>query len=144
MWSKTILIGRLGSAPEMRYTADGQPVTNVSIAVDEGYGEHKTTIWYRVAFWGKTAEAVNQYCGKGDLIMAEGSIREPRIWTGRDGAAHCSLEMTAHSCKFLAKKREHPTNGEEPAHSEELAPATAQPAPATAAAGPASDEDVPW
>ncbi len=106
MLSKTIVIGRVGRDPEMRYTANGNPVTNLSLAVEHGYGENAKTVWYRVTFWGRTAEVVNEYVVKGDLIYAEGTINEPRIWMGRDGTAHCDLELTAYQVKFLSSKRD--------------------------------------
>lgn len=105
MYSKTTIIGHLGRAPEMRYTSEGQACTHVSVAVDQGYGDKKITVWYRVTFWGKTAEAVNQYCDKGDIILVEGTIRPPQIWKGQDGTVHTSLELAATACKFIRTKR---------------------------------------
>ncbi len=116
MYQKVIIIGRLGRDPEMRYTPSGQPVTHLSVATDrrwtdqEGQQQQETT-WFRVSVWGKQAEACNQYLVKGQQVLIEGRLRPdpetggPRIWTGNDGVARASYELTARMVRFLAKPR---------------------------------------
>ena len=76
--SKTQLIGNLGDKPEIRYTPDGKPVATVSLATtetwkDKNTGEKKeATEWHRLVFWGKLAEVVGEYLGKGSQIYVEG------------------------------------------------------------------------
>jgi len=109
MYSKTILIGRLGRDPEMRFTPEGKAVTSFSVAVDDGYGEKKVTAWYKVTAWDKLAESCNNFLSKGKLVLVEGHITvdektgSPRIWE-KDGVSHSSLELTANSVKFLSAK----------------------------------------
>ena len=149
MYSHTTLVGRLGGDPEMRYTADGNAVTNVSLAIDQGYKEKRTTIWYRVAFWGKQAEAVNEWCHKGDIIAVNGEIQAPNLWKGKDGTMHCSLELRASGFSFVwSKKKEEGGNGnghsatqaqpESASHEPVAAAPVAAKAPATVA------DDLPW
>ena len=116
MYQKVIIIGRLGQDPEMRYTASGQPVTNFSVATSyswtdqEGQQQERTT-WFRVTAWRKLAETCNQYLVKGQRVLVEGRMNTdpatggPRIWTGNDGVARASYELTANTVKFLAKPR---------------------------------------
>jgi single-strand DNA-binding protein len=113
MYQKIIIVGNLGSDPEMRYMPDGTAVTNLSVATnrrwtDRQSGEDKEeTTWFRVAVWGRQAETVNQYLSKGRQVLIEGRIRpdpetgNPRLWTGQDGTVRASFEVTANSVQFL-------------------------------------------
>jgi single-strand DNA-binding protein len=111
MYSKTIIIGRLGRDPEMRYTPAGKAVTSFSVAVDEGFGENKVTAWYRVTAWEKLAESCNNFLQKGKLVLVEGHITvdektgSPRVYE-KDGVSHSSLELTANAVKFLSGKED--------------------------------------
>ena len=117
MYQKIIIVGNLGRDPEMRYTPSGQPVTTLSVATNRKWtnadgtpGEE--TIWFRVSVWGKQAEACNQYLSKGRQVLIEGRLRpdpatsEPRIWTGNDGVARASYELTANTVRFLGGRAE--------------------------------------
>ena len=80
-----IIRGRLGSKPEMRYTKSGQAVTNLSLAVDQGYGDSKRTEWVRVAIWGeKQAEAAVQWLDKGDLVSIESDSFRINAYAAQD------------------------------------------------------------
>jgi len=111
MRQKIILVGRLGRDPEMRYLSDGTPVTNFSIAVDDGFGEKKKTIWFRISAWRKTAEACNQYLSKGRAVYVEGRLiadenGNPKTFTRNDGSAGASFEVTATEVVFLPGGRD--------------------------------------
>ena len=58
--NKVMLIGRLGKDPELKYTQNGQAVTNFSLATDEGYSKDgnkvEKTEWHRLVVWEKQAE----------------------------------------------------------------------------------------
>ena len=125
MYQKITIVGNLGRDPEMRYTPSGQPVTNLSVATNRKWtnadgtpGEE--TIWFRVSVWGKLAEACNQYLVKGQQVLVEGRMNPdpatggPRIWTGNDGVARASYELTANTVRFLAKPRGATADYEEP------------------------------
>ena len=56
MYQKMIIAGNLGRDPEMRYMPDGTAVTSFNVAVNDGWGENKRTLWFRVSIWGKRAE----------------------------------------------------------------------------------------
>ena len=116
MYQKLIIVGNLGGDPEMRYTPDGTPVTNFSVATNRKWNnpdgsQGEETIWFRVTAWRKLAETCNQYLSKGRQVFVEGRLTPdkttggPRIWTGNDGKARASYEMTADTVKFLGGPR---------------------------------------
>mgnify|MGYP000197294442 FL=1 len=78
--NKVILLGNLGDKPEIKYTADGKAIANLSIAtskawVDKNSGEkQETTQWHRVVLFGKRAEIADKYCKKGTKVYIEGEL----------------------------------------------------------------------
>ena len=63
--NKILIIGNLGSDPEMRYTPNGNPVTSFTVATNRRYkaadGENREeTEWFRVSAWNRLAETCNQ------------------------------------------------------------------------------------
>ena len=83
MLNKAILNGRLTKAPELKQTNSGKSVCGFTIAVDRSRDREKTDFVPIVA-WGKTAEFVNQWFGKGDLITIVGRI-EVRSYEDKNG-----------------------------------------------------------
>ena len=112
MYQKVIIVGNLGSDPEMRYTAQGDAVTSFSVATNrrwtgrDGQPGEETT-WFRVSVWGRQAESCNQYLSKGRRVLVDGQLtpdREtggPRLWTGSDGQLRASFELRANTVQFL-------------------------------------------
>lgn len=112
MYQKVIVVGNLGGDPEMRYTPSGTPVTNFSVASNrrwtnqQGEQQEETT-WFRVSCWNRLAETTNQYLSKGRQVLVEGRMSPdpqtggPRVWTGNDGVARASYEVTALNVQFL-------------------------------------------
>lgn len=106
--TKVILVGNLGSDPEMRYTPNGKAVTSFRMATNRRYttpaGESKEeTDWFRVSVWGKQAEQCNQFLSKGRQVYVEGRLHA-RNWEGQDGQTRTSLEVTAERVLFLGRQ----------------------------------------
>jgi single-strand DNA-binding protein len=115
MYQKIFLAGNLGRDPELRYTPNGTPVSNFSVATNEKWSDQagqqqERTIWWRVSVWGKQAETVNQYLSKGSQVFIEGRMDSdsesggPRLWTGNDGRTRASFEIVARSVKFVGRR----------------------------------------
>jgi single-strand DNA-binding protein len=128
MYHKIIIVGNLGRDPEMRYTPDGTPVTNFSVATNRRWTgsdgqQQEETVWFRVTAWRRMAEVCNQYLQKGRQVLIEGQLKPdenggPRVWTGNDGVARASYEVTALTVKFLGGRGEGPS-AEAPSEFEE-------------------------
>ena len=115
--TKIMLIGNLGTDPEMRFTPSGNPVTSFNVATNRVYttsdGERKQeTEWFRVTAWRKQAESCNQFLTKGKLVYVEGSLRT-RTWEDRDGQRRTTLEVNADRVLFLDRQAVAPLPGEE-------------------------------
>ena len=109
MYQKVVIVGNLGSDPELRYTPQGVPVASFSVAVNrrwtsgDGQLQEKTT-WFRVTAWRKLAEQCNQYLSKGRLVLVEGEI-EASAWLDKEGNPRATLELTARNVRFLGSGR---------------------------------------
>ena len=103
--NKVMIIGNLGQDPEMRYTANGAPVTTFTVAVNRNHqtpeGERKEeTEWFNVVAWRQLAEQCSQYLQKGRRVFVEGRL-QTRSWDGADGQRRQRIEVVAQSVLFL-------------------------------------------
>ena len=106
--NKVMLIGNVGTDPEMRFIANGSPVTSFRVATNRFYttpeGERKQeTDWFNVVAWNKLAEQCNQFLTKGRLVYVEGRLRL-RTWDGQDGQRRARNEIVADRVKFLDRQ----------------------------------------
>ena len=96
--NKVILIGNLGNDPDIRYTARGSAVANISLATAESWRDKATgeqqerTEWHRVVVWGKQAETLSEYLTKGRQIYVEGRL-QTRQWEDKEGSTRYTTEV---------------------------------------------------
>lgn len=107
--NKAILIGNLGSDPELKYTPGGNAVANFSLATNErwtgkdGQKNEKVT-WHNIVAWGKTAELAKEYLAKGRQVYIEGRI-DNRSYDKKDGSGKGYIsEVVAQSIQFLGSR----------------------------------------
>lgn len=139
-------IGRLGKDPEIKYMPSGDAAVNISIAVgkswkDKNSGDKKeSTTWVPVAFFGKTAEIIGQYCKKGSQVMVTGEF-SVRKWKDKDGNDKYQTEIRGEKIQLLGGRSDSDAGGQA------SAPAQRQAAPAQKATGGGfdyMDSDVPF
>jgi single-strand DNA-binding protein len=142
--NKVILIGNVGKDPELKYSAAGTAVCNISVATtrswkDKNSGEkQEETEWHRVVFYDRLAEVVGEYVKKGKPIYVEGRLKT-RKWQNKEGQDVYTTEIIAHEMQLLGGR-------------DDLQPAAPRPAPAAVpkAASKQStgfdemDSDIPW
>lgn len=103
--NKVILVGNLGRDPEVRYTANGAAMCNLSIATTysakDANGERKEeTEWHRVVMFNRLAEIAGEYLKKGRPVYIEGRLRT-RKWQGQDGQDRYTTEIIADQMQML-------------------------------------------
>ncbi len=110
--NKVILVGNLGSEPDIRATASGGSVANISIATSESWTDKNTgqkkerTTWHRVCFFGRLSEIVQQYLHKGSKVYIEGSLRENK-WTDIEtGQERSSMDVVAREMQMLDSRND--------------------------------------
>jgi single-strand DNA-binding protein len=139
-FNKIVIMGYLGRDPELRYTPDGTPVCNFSVATTErrkdksGEFQDQTT-WFRVSLFGRQAEVASQYLSKGRQVFIEGVLSQ-REYTDKEGNTRTSLEVRGSDIHFIGSR------GDEGGAGNEARPAqSARPA---GPSGPISDDDIPF
>lgn len=98
--NKVMIIGRLGTDPEMRYTPSGSPVTTFRVATsrqwkDSNGESREETEWFSVVTWNKLAEICSQYLNKGTRVYLEGRL-QTRSWDDQQtGQTRYKTEVVA-------------------------------------------------
>ena len=142
--NKAILVGNLGRDVELRYTAGGTAVANLSLATtrvgnDRSGQRQEETEWHRVVAWDKQAETANKYLRKGRQVYVEGRL-QTRKWDDRDGNTRYTTEVRAERLVLLGRRDEDAGGG----HSDRD---DAQPRATVDGPGPApelTEDDIPF
>ena len=109
--NKVELLGRVGTEPEMKYTPSGTAITTLRLATDRRRQDGETTAdWHNIVVWGKSAEAVNQYVGKGQRIYVAGRLVQ-NTWENEDGQRRHRTEVHASEVVFLDSNHNGNGNG---------------------------------
>ncbi len=146
--NKVILIGNLGNDPDVRYTAGGAAVTNISLATtaswrDKESGEQQDrTEWHRIVFFGRLAEIVGEYLRKGSQVYVEGRL-QTRKWQDKEGNDRYSTEIVANEMQMLGSRGGAVPEPDLPAATAEN-PEAAPESTAGAAADDFVDDDIPF
>ena len=96
--NKVIIVGTLGNDPEVKYSASGSAIANLSVATSEQWKDKQTgekkeqTEWHRVVIFGKPAEVAGEYLRKGSQVYIEGQLRT-RKWTDQSGQEKFTTEI---------------------------------------------------
>lgn len=101
MANSVILTGRITKDLELKPAGQTQ-VTNFSIAVDNPFKKDDASFFDIVAF-GKTAELLNNYCGKGSKILIEGNLKQDRF-QDKQGNNRSAVRVIANRVEFLESK----------------------------------------
>jgi single-strand DNA-binding protein len=118
--NKVLIIGNLGSDPDVRYLPSGKPATSFRIATNRQYkieGElRKEVEWFSVVAFGRLAEICAEYLRKGKPVFIEGRMKT-RNWTDANGAVHYRTEVIAEGMRLIGGKANdgnHSTQSEVP------------------------------
>jgi single-strand DNA-binding protein len=108
MINKVILIGNLGSEPELKYTQSGTAVATLSVATsrkwqDKDGTKKDETEWHRVIVWGSSAEFCGNYLKKGSKVYVEGRL-QTRKWQDQSGNDRYTTEIVCNDIQNLTPR----------------------------------------
>lgn len=149
--NKVELIGNLGTDPDVRYTANGNPVANLAVATDESYKDRNSgqrvqrTEWHRVVVFGHSAEFAAKYLKKGNQVFVEGKL-QTRKWQDQSGQHRYTTEVVVEAyngdLQSLEKRPSDQDSAQQSAQTGSAPASTSTHAPATE---PPQDEwDIPF
>jgi single-strand DNA-binding protein len=140
-FNRITIVGYLGRDPELRYTPDGTPVCDFSVATTERRKDRSgepqdITTWFRVTVWRRQAELAGQYLAKGKQVYVEGRLIQ-KEFQDRDGNTRHSLEVTASDVQFIGSRGDEGSQGREESNAR---PRVQE----SAAAAPVTEDDIPF
>lgn len=108
MLNKVLLIGNLGKDPESRYTQNGNPVTNFSIATSEKWTDkqgvkQEKTEWHNITAFGRQAEVCRDFLNKGSKVYLEGKLQTDK-WQDKNGQDRWTTKVILRTVVFLSKQ----------------------------------------
>ena len=109
--NKVILVGNLGKDPEIKYTASGAAIANVTIATSESWNDKQSgekvekTEWHRVVAFQRLAEIMGEYLRKGSQVYIEGKL-QTRKWQDQNGQDRWTTEVVANDMQMLGARGE--------------------------------------
>ena len=143
--NKAIILGSLGQDPDIRYTAGGAAVANISIATNEQWKDKQSgemqerTEWHRVVFFGRLAEIVGEYLRKGSQVYVEGRI-QTRKWQDKEGKDRYTTEIVANEMQMLGSK----SGGTTASFDQSQQPQQSAPAAPAKGSNDDFDDDIPF
>lgn len=108
MINQVTLVGRLTKDPELKRTAEGKPVINVTLAVNRQFKNTRGEIdadFVQCTLWNKTAENTALYCQRGSLIGITGRI-QTRSYENPDKRRVYVTEVVAEGVRFLDRRKD--------------------------------------
>ncbi|MDD5131099.1 MAG: single-stranded DNA-binding protein [bacterium] len=108
--NKVILIGNITRDLELRYTPNGQAVVDFSIAINRRFKDQsgqaqERTDFIQVEAWGRQAEIIKQYLGKGSSVYIEGRLQQDSWEDKNDGTKKSKLKVVAQQVQFLDRAK---------------------------------------
>ncbi len=101
-FNRVVLVGNLTRDPELRFTQNGVPVANFSIAVNRVHSKSEAVDFFNVSCWQELGERVANYKKKGDPILVEGRLQY-RTWQTAAGTKRSVVDVVADRVQFLSR-----------------------------------------
>lgn len=118
--NRVMLIGNLGTDPELRHTPNGNAVASFSLATNESWGgrdgqpAQERTEWHKIVVWGRLAEVASEYLRKGRQLYVEGRL-QTRQWQDQQGNKRFTTEIVAQNFVMLGGRGDAGPAGPAPA-----------------------------
>lgn len=104
------LAGTLTRDPEVSYTPKGTAVANFSLAInrvwkDDSDQKHEEVAFIDCEAWGRTAEVIEEFTGKGHTILIEGRLKQDTWDDKTTGQKRSKLKVVVEKFHFVSKPK---------------------------------------
>jgi single-strand DNA-binding protein len=106
------IAGNIGKSAELRNTGSGDQVAGFSVAVDDGFGDNKRTLWFDVSIWGKRAETLAPMLTKGGKVCVTGDL------STREHGGRTYLTLRADNVTLMSARQDRDDAPRQPARDE--------------------------
>jgi single-strand DNA-binding protein len=147
--NKAIIVGNLGRDPEVRYTANGNAIANITVATTESWKDKQSgerqekTEWHRVVFFGRLAEIAGEYLKKGAQVYIEGRL-QTRKWEDKTGQERYTTEIVAGEMQMLGSRGGDASGAPDDNYSGEARSAAGSSSGGASGGDPDLDDDIPF
>ena len=147
--NKAIIVGNLGRDPEVRYTANGNAIANITVATTESWKDKQSgerqekTEWHRVVFFGRLAEIAGEYLKKGSQVYIEGRL-QTRKWEDKSGQERYTTEIVASEMQMLGSRGGGASEAPDDDNSGEARSAAGSSGGGASGGDPDLDDDIPF
>ena len=147
--NKAIIVGNLGRDPEVRYTANGNAISNITVATTESWKDKQSgerqekTEWHRVVFFGRLAEIAGEYLKKGAQVYIEGRL-QTRKWEDKSGQERYTTEIVASEMQMLGSRGGGASGAPDDDYSSEARSAAGSSGGGTSGGDPDLNDDIPF
>ena len=147
--NKAIIVGNLGRDPEVRYTANGNAIANITVATTESWKDKQSgerqekTEWHRVVFFGRLAEIAGEYLKKGSQVYIEGRL-QTRKWEDKSGQERYTTEIVASEMQMLGSRGGGASGAPDDDYSGEARSAAGSSGGGASGGDPDLDDDIPF
>lgn len=116
------LVGRLTKNPQLRQLSDTKVQTSFVLAINRNYRNSEGSVdadYVLCVAWGRLAEHIAKYCGKGSLIGINGRLHT-RSYVNKENNRVFAMDVLAESVRFYALKQSVPANNPPEESSDEM------------------------
>ncbi len=106
-YNKTILMGHLVRDTEVKDVGDKKLYKNCLAVNERKYGDKEPEpLFIEFDLWGKKAELLAEWAGKGDTVLLEGRLKLDR-WLTKDDEKRSQIRLSAYEFEVVKKKGDH-------------------------------------
>ena len=101
------LVGRLTKDPTLRQLSENKSTVSFVIAINRNFRNNQGVVdadYLLCVAWGKLAERIAKYCGKGSLIGVKGRLQS-KTYTNKDNIKVYTTEVVVEDVRFFALKQ---------------------------------------
>ena len=134
-------VGHIGNEPELKQVGQND-LLELNVANNVGFGDRRSTNWFRCSIWGKRAVTLQPHLTKGKQVFVTGQLTL-REYTNRDGEKRISPDIRVGEIEFFNTDRGGSDHQNAPPHQSANDSSSSTPATSSTST-PETEDDMPF